>query len=80
MIEYIPFAYPLVIGVLAGVVGFQFFAAWRKDEKARTLRMLVRGVDHLTKIGDDSDPVALAKRLAEEAALKAQLQALVAKL
>lgn len=79
--DFLPFAYPLVVGVLLGVVSVQWYALYRKNEKVRVLRTLVRGVDHLAHAGDRAeDPVAVAKRKAEEAALLEQFKAAVAAL
>lgn len=65
---------------LAVVFGVPLLTKWQRDKKARTLRGMVKQAGELSKLEDDFDPVAAAKRKAEEAALLKQLAEAVAKL
>ena len=67
-------------GALVALLLFPVLLAYRKDEKARRLRALVKGTVALSRVNEDSDPVAAAKRAAEEKALLEQFRAAVADL
>ena len=67
-------------GALVALLLFPVLLKYRKDEKARCLRTLVKGTAALSRLNEDSDPVAAAKRAAEEKALLEQFQAAVADL
>ncbi len=62
-----------LIGV-AGLLGYQWFTS---PNKSRAFRQAIRAVN---KLAGEDDAVEVAKRLAEEAALKEQLKDAVAKL
>lgn len=76
--ELLPYVYPLVIGILAGIVSAQAFVLHQKNAKVRVLRSLVHGVNVLSRVDGKEDPVAAAKRAAEEKALLEQFKAAVA--
>lgn len=76
--DFLPYVYILVGGLVAGAVGAQTALAYRKNAKVRVLRHLVHGVDALKNVDGKEDPIALAKRRAEEAALLEQFKAAVA--
>jgi hypothetical protein len=78
--DFLPYVYPLIIGLLAGVVAAQALIARRKNAKVRVLRSLVHGVNVLAHVDGKEDPIAVAKRRAEEAALLEQFKAAVAAL
>jgi len=81
MSDVLQFAYPLVVGILLGVVGIQSYVLYRRNEKVRVLRGLVRGVDRLANVGQNGeDPVAVAKRKAEEDVLLSQFKQAVTEL
>lgn len=75
---------PLLVAAAAGglvvLLAFPVLLKYRKDEKARLLKSMVKDAGKLAAFGDDSDPVAAAKRAAEERALLEQLRGAVQKL
>lgn len=69
-----------LVGAMIALALFIGYQEWRKRDTVRDLKAAIRAVDRAAGIEPEEDPVEVAKRNAEEAALRDQLRVKAAKL
>lgn len=69
-----------LVGAMIALALFIGYQEWRKQDTVRDLKTAIKAIEKAAGVEPDEDPVEMAKRNAEEAALRDQLRAAAAKL